>query len=176
MSVPDPDHLLDQADRLIASTGGGTARQVDLRRAISNAYYALFHAVTAQAVDELVGSSHRQTTRYRLVYRSVEHKALRDLCEDIVKSSLPRKYSSYEPDGGFGPDLQIFATTLAKLQDLRHLADYDPLFRATRSSAVDTVKIGRKALVHFRQADAGRRRDLLTLVIFPPREFRRPET
>ena len=57
MSVPDPDHLLDQADRLIASTGGGTARQVDLRRAISNAYYALFHAVTAQAVDDLVGST-----------------------------------------------------------------------------------------------------------------------
>lgn len=120
MSVPDPNHLLDQADRLIVSTGGGTARHVDLRRAISNAYYALFHAVTAQAVDDLVGSRHRQTARYRLVYRSVEHKGLRRLCEDVVKPTLPRRY-------------------------------------------------------YFRKAEQALRRDLLTLVIFPPRELQEPE-
>jgi hypothetical protein len=101
MSVPDPDHLLEQADRLIASTGGGAARHIDLRRAISNAYYALFHAVTAQAADDLVGSSYRQTPRYRLVYRSVEHQALRKLCEEIVKPTLKREYSNFRPDGSF---------------------------------------------------------------------------
>src|SRR5262245_20158318 len=109
MSIIDPDHLLDQADRLIASTGGGAPRQVDLRRAISNAYYALFHAVTTEAADDLVGRTHRQSPRYQLVYRSIEHRSLLRLCEDIVKTSLPAKYAGHEPTGGFGQDLQAFA-------------------------------------------------------------------
>jgi uncharacterized protein (UPF0332 family) len=170
MSVPDPDHLLDQADRLIASTGGGAARQVDLRRAISNAYYALFHAVTAEVVDDFVGSSYRQTPRYSLVYRSVKHRALQELCEDIAKPTLPRRYSRFAPEGGFGADLKLFATTLVALQNHRHLADYDPLFRATRSNAADIVKRGREALARFRRADEKLRKDFLALVAFPPRQ------
>lgn len=170
MSVPDPDHLLDQADRLIASTGGGTARQVDLRRAISSAYYALFHAVVTEATDDFVGRTHRQTPRYMLVYRSVGHKSLRRLCEDIVKENLPSRYSRFAPEGGFGPDLQFFANTLVELQDRRHLADYDPLLRATRSTAVLTVQRSRDALERLRDSNRTLRRALLTLVIFPPRQ------
>jgi hypothetical protein len=143
---------------------------------MSTAYYALFHAAAAQAVDELVGSSYRQEPRYSLVYRSVAHKALRRLCEDIAKSSLPRRYSKFEPEGGFGEDLKFFATTLVTLQNVRHLADYDPLFRATRSNAADMVKRSRDALVRFRQADENLKRDFLTLLIFPPREDQETET
>src|SRR5262245_51143228 len=120
MSVLDPDHLLDQAERLIASTGA-TARQVDLRRAISSAYYALFHAVATEAADDLMGRTHRQAPRYRIVYRSIEHKALLRLCGDIVKTTLPERYSGYEPSGGFGPDLQAFADAFVELQEKRHL-------------------------------------------------------
>lgn len=77
MAVLNPDHLLEQADRLLAPPGGGAPRQVDLRRAISNAYYSLFHAVLTDAADDFVGSTHRQSPRYALVYRSVDHKSLR---------------------------------------------------------------------------------------------------
>jgi uncharacterized protein (UPF0332 family) len=171
MSVPDPDHLLEQADRLIASTGAGTARQVDLRRAISNAYYALFHAVVAEAADDLVGRTHRPTPRYMLVYRSVDHRRLRKLCEDIAKQNLPDRYSRFEPEGGFGPDLQFFAKALVELQDSRHQADYDPLFRATRSNAARIVQRGRDALQRFRHANQAQRRAFLTLVVFPPRQI-----
>lgn len=170
MSVPDPDHLLDQADRLIASTGGGTARQVDLRRAISSAYYALFHAVVTEATDDLVGRAHRQTPRYMLAYRSVDHRTLRRLCEDIAKQNLPNRYSRFAPEGGFGPDLQFFARALTDLQDSRYLADYDPLFRATRSNASRIVKRGRDALGRFRDANRTLRRAFLTLVVFQPRQ------
>lgn len=171
MSVPDPDHLLDQADRLIASTGAGTPRQVDLRRAISNAYYALFHAVMTEATDDLIGRTHRQTPRYMLAYRSVDHRRLRALCEDIVKQNLPPRYSRFAPESGFGPDLQFFAKTLVDLQDSRHAADYDPLFRATRSNAARIVQRARDALQRFRHASRVPRRVLLTLVIFPARQI-----
>ena len=106
MAVLSPDHLLEQADRLITPPGGGAPRQADLRRAISNAYYAVFHAVVTEAADDFVGRTHRQTPRYALVYRSIDHKSLRGVCEDIVKTKLPKRYSMHEPAGGFGPELR----------------------------------------------------------------------
>jgi len=168
MSVLDPDHLLEQAERLIASTAG-TARQVDLRRAISNAYYALFHAVTTEAADDLVGKTHRQTPRYQLVYRSIEHKSLFRLCEDIVKTKLPARYAGHEPTGGFGPDLQAFANAIVDLQEKRNLADYDSLFRVTKSEAVVAVETGRTALMRFKTANRTLRKAFLSLAVFSPR-------
>ena len=72
MPVLNPDHLLEQADRLMASTGRGAPRQADLRRAISNAYYGVFHAVVTEAADHFVGRTQRQTPTYGLVYRSID--------------------------------------------------------------------------------------------------------
>jgi hypothetical protein len=84
-----PDHLLEQADRLMAAPRRGPPRQADLRRAISNAYYAVFHAVVTAAADDFVGMTHRDTPRYELVYRGVDHGSLRRLCEDVIKTTLP---------------------------------------------------------------------------------------
>lgn len=169
MPVLNPDHLLEQADRLLAPSGGGAPRQVDLRRAISNAYYAVFHAVVTEAADDLVGKSHRHTPRYALVYRSVAHRSLAELCKDIAKTKLPGKYSIHEPAGGFGPDLQSFAATVIQLQEKRHEADYDPLVRVRRSDAALAIATGREALVLFRRANVARRRAFLSLVMFSPR-------
>ena len=163
MSVPDQPAL--------EQPGKSTSR------AISNAYYALFHAVIAEAADDLVGRTHRQTPRYMLVYRSVDHKRLRGLCEDIAKQNLPSRYSKFEPEGGFGRDLRSFAKAVVELQESRHQADYDPLFRATRSNAILIVKKSREALEQFRHANRVLRRAFLTLVVFPPRQSRQdPET
>jgi hypothetical protein len=134
MSIPDPDHLLDQAERLIASTGGGTARHVDLRRAISNAYYALFHAVTAQTVDDFIGSSHRKTQKYRLVYRSIEHRALRDLCEDIVNPSA----SLFQLCAGW----RIWTGPQILCRRLRSTAGSTPFGRLRPSLSCDEVERG----------------------------------
>ena len=169
MAVLNPDHLLEQADRLITPLAGGAPRQADLRRAISNAYYGLFHAVVTEAADDFVGASHRQTPRYSLIYRSVDHRWLRTLCEDIAKHTLPRKYDNYQPPGGFGPDLTAFATALVDLQEKRHLADYDPLLRVRTSDAISAVDTGRTALARLRSANRARRKAFLTLVVFSPR-------
>jgi len=50
----------------MAAPRGGAPRQADLRRAISSAYYAVFHAIMAEAADDFVGSTHRHTPRYAL--------------------------------------------------------------------------------------------------------------
>lgn len=169
MAVLSPDHLLDQADRLITLPAGGAPRQADLRRAISSAYYGLFHAVVTEAADDFVGISHRQTPRYSLVYRSVDHRWLRTLCEDIAKPTLPIRYRNYQPTGGFGPDLAAFSAALVDLQEKRHLADYDPQLRVRMSDAISAVDTGRAALIRFRSANRTRRKAFLSLVVFSPR-------
>jgi hypothetical protein len=55
MPVLNPDHLFDQAERLVATTAGGAPRQADLRRAVSSVYYGLFHAILTAAADLFVG-------------------------------------------------------------------------------------------------------------------------
>jgi hypothetical protein len=172
MPVLNPDHLLDQADRLIAPPAIGAPRQADLRRAISTAYYALFHAVVTAAADDFAGRTKQQTPRYALVYRSINHKSLRALCEDVVKSTLPAKYTTHKPPGGFGPDLIAVATALNDLQEKRHLADYDPLYRVGRSDAVLAVDTARSALERLSRASATKRKAFLSLVVFTPRNRR----
>jgi hypothetical protein len=169
MPVLNPDHLLEQADRLIAPPGGGAPRQADLRRAISSAYYGIFHAVLTEAADDFAGKTQRQTRRYELVYRSIDHKSLRRLCEDVAKTALPAKYSKYEPPGGFGADLIALATAVVDLQEKRHLADYDPLLRVSASDATLAVATGRAALLRFRNASRARRKAFLSLLVFSPR-------
>lgn len=169
MPVLNPEHLLEQADRLIAPIGGGAPRQADLRRAISTAYYGIFHAVVTSAADDLVGRTHRETPRYALVYRSVAHRGLRGLCEDIIKPTLPAKYRKHEPRGGFGSEITALATAVVDLHEKRHSADYDPLFRARMSDAVFALATARTALARLRSATASRRKAFLALVLFSPR-------
>ncbi len=153
----------------MATLPGRTPRQADLRRAISSAYYALFHAVAIAVADDIVGSTRRASSRYALLYRSIDHRKLRELCEDVGKQTPPKKIARYVPTGGFGSDLMLAADAVIDLQEKRHLADYDPAFRAAKSDVVVAVTTGRTALAHLRAAPPAQLKAFLTLVAFPPR-------
>jgi hypothetical protein len=64
--------LLDQAAHL-AALERGRPKQASLRRAISSAYYSLFHLILEDASRHLVGGSRLRAT----VARSFEHQAVR---------------------------------------------------------------------------------------------------
>jgi hypothetical protein len=169
VAILNPHHLFEQADRLIAPQAPGPSRQVDLRRAISAAYYGIFHAILTAAADQFIGVTQRSTAQYRLVYRSIDHKALRLLCEDLKKQNLPAKYAAYAPGNGFGSNILAFSIAAVELQEKRHAADYDPSVRIRRSDAIVAVSAARAALARYRRASPQRRRAFLTLLLFPPR-------
>ena len=169
VGILNPDHLFEQADKLIAPPAAGPPRQVDLRRAISAAYYGIFHATLAAAADEFVGKTKRSTVPYSLVYRSVDHRSLRDLCLELRKPNLPTRYLRFEPSNGFGPNIKAFAAALVDLQEKRHAADYDPAIRVRSSDALLAVGTARTALRRFQRASSTRRKAFLSLLLFPPR-------
>jgi hypothetical protein len=118
--APDPDHLFDQADRLagrltVPPASETEPRQTDLRRAISAAYYALFHFTLAAASDLFVGRDKRSTPEYRMTYRSVLREPEKGrfggyLCKFPVESNqsgdihfVQRRYAPRDREG-FGID------------------------------------------------------------------------
>jgi hypothetical protein len=169
LTLPNPEHFFEQAHRIVARSSGGPPRQVDIRRAISNAYYGVFHATMTSVADQFVGSTKRTTAQYGLVYRSVDHASLRNLCQELKSSKSTSRIARFVPPAGFGPDIQGFAKILLELQLKRNAVDYDPLPRYRLSDALLAIRAARDALSRFKTADGDEREALLALLVFKPR-------
>jgi hypothetical protein len=160
---PLPEHLFEQADGLTAAV---ESRPTDLRRAISNAYYGLFHFALTAAADMVLGAAEQATPQYALMYRSVNHAHLKDLCVQ-VKATNPQKVA-FVPAGGFG-SIADFARITLNHYELRILADYDPSRLFTRDEARVAVSEAREAIKMFHQGTAEQQRAFLTLLLFKQR-------
>ena len=169
MAILNPEHLFEQAERLVVPPLAGPPRQVDLRRAISSAYYGLFHFAVISVADEFVGISQRASSRYALVYRSIDHRTLKDLCSEARKPRPSAKYVDYFPTNGFGENIEAFAAAVVDLQEKRHRADYNPLPRFRTSDAKFAVGAAQNAVRRFQQASSEHRKAFLTLLLCPPR-------
>lgn len=119
----------DLADGLIATARGLIAdetspRDARLRRAVSTAYYAMFHALARDCADSLVGSDAavRPGRAWVEVYRGLDHGTSKDGCEKAKGVDFPE-------------EVKEFAAAFTKLQELRHLCDHDPLVRITETQA-----------------------------------------
>jgi hypothetical protein len=169
VAILNSDHLIEQAEKLVDPPPAGPPRQVDVRRAISAAYYAVFHYILAQAGDEFDGKTKRATRRYSLVYRSIGHRALKELCIEAKKPTPAARYRNYIPPRGLGSNIQAFASALVELQEKRHAADYDPSSRVKTSDAQVAIATARSAIRRFAAASVVRRKTFLNLLSFPPR-------
>ena len=121
------DDLLEQAYHL-ANLESGDPKQASLRRAVSTAYYALFHLL----IDEAVGNWGVARQR-SILARTFAHGKMKGICEDHVKSF----YSSGQPSSGV--QLKNVARTFVDLQEKRHTADYDNAFVWSRTNAIAAI-------------------------------------
>ena len=170
MAVLNPVHLLEQAELLLKSRhSGGLVRQADRRRAISSAYYAVFHFILTAAADQFVGNKERRSAQYSLVYRSIDHNDLKNICDIASNRKLSDKYKQYVPEEGFGPNIVEFATLALELRSKRHSADYDPSHWVKVADANSAILAARSAMLRFGKATSARRKSFLTLLVFKPR-------
>jgi hypothetical protein len=170
MAILNSQHLLEQATRLLEMKSAlGTVRQVDRRRAISAAYYAVFHAILTATADEFAGTAARKTARYALVYRSIDHARLESLCKDVNRENLPDRLVAYAPANGFGPNIREFSALLVELKEKRISADYDPSHWIKIADAKQAIESARSAIDRFGKANPPRRKAFLTLLVFLPR-------
>jgi hypothetical protein len=124
--------------RKLANASQGKPRQADLRRAISTAYYALFHTLTKDAADLLVGvGPTRPDKAWSHLYRSLQHGDAKAACEATRNMNFPAQ-------------IKVCARTFIELQVLRHDADYDPDRRFLRADAVQAIKDAEDAIAALR--------------------------
>ena len=158
----NPDDLLTIAESLAAGTIGpqrGRPRQAELRRALSAAYYALFHTLAGNCADMLVGSRSSTRTRqaWRQTYRALDHGQVRRQCtERRPKRVLAR----------FPQEVQDFADQFVTMQRIRHLADYDPFEHFSRSVVSQYVEETKAAITEFNRVAQDDRRAFAVFVLF----------
>lgn len=121
------------------------------------------------AADQFVGVTRRATPEYALAYRRVDHAAIKRLCDDARKPTLPDRYKTVAPTGAFSSDLRAFSTAVVDLQDMRHEADYNPfaVFKASDTRAI--IATARTAVARFNGLIGGERLTFLCLLAFQPR-------
>ena len=91
-------------------------KQADLRRAVSAAYYAVFHLLTAEAAQNW--RHERQRNRFARIF---EHGRMKSCSEKVSSRSLPADPAEIP----VAKDLKFVADSFVRLQAARHIADYD---------------------------------------------------
>jgi hypothetical protein len=166
MTIIRPDQLFDQADRLARGSGG---QQVDLRRAVSAAYYGLFHTATITVADYVAGRSRRNSAEWSLACRSVDHKKLLEICEALDKRPPPLRFKPLLPEALVSPGFKDYARAVIEFQEKRHQADYDPAVLFKVSDVRSIVSTAKAAYARFRAITEEERRIFVCLLIFSPR-------
>ena len=124
-----------------------------LRRAVSTAYYALFHALANSNADCLIGAptDALQQHAWNRVQRGLDHSvARRNLEQDRRRFSQP---------------VQEFIATFAALQNARHTADYDSSRQFTLTEAQAWIDQAEKAITDFMAVDSNERRAVAVQVL-----------
>ena len=132
------DDLLEQALQLVHKESRNP-KQASLRRAVSAAYYALFHLL----ISEAVANWNRANLRAALG-RAFDHSVMK-AASNRVKD--PRLFPFTGEDPQVVGCLRWVAQIFVQLQQRRHIADYDNTEFWTRTEALGQVESAQKAFV-----------------------------
>ncbi len=134
--------LLEQARRL-ALLDPRRPQQVNLRRAVSAAYYGLFHFLIEEANRFLLGTTGPRAGLRDLLARAFAHTEMASAARTFGGGTLPAALSRRLGAPPISQPLRVLADTFVEAQDRRHLADYDPgasFNRATVLAFIDVVE------------------------------------
>ena len=127
---------------------GSTTDDVVLRRAVSSAYYGLFHRLTtAGSMPFAVGG---EPLRFQAA-RAFSHSAMRKVCDAYIRSPARPFPPGLEHLSPSPPDRRLIeiARAFARLQEGRHVADYDLSAVIKASYVAELVGFAETALTDF---------------------------
>ena len=127
------------------------------RRAVSTAYYAAFHALTASNADVLIGSPSDQLTTeaWIRIYRRLDHSHTREQLRQNRHN--------------FSSDTRTFADLFLDLQNERHNADYNPQATFTPQTATIWLSKTQAAITDFLRTSQRERTSIAILTLIRTR-------
>lgn len=137
------EDLFSQAEDL-AKVDPKRPKQANLRRAVSAAYYAVFHFLVQEACCVQFGTQPAQASYRHVIGRAFSHAVMKDACKsfaggtlkDSVIKGLPR---DSQGNYAIAREIRNMAATFVELQDMRHMADYDLSEKFTRSDVLTLI-------------------------------------
>lgn len=154
-----PKDLLIQADHL-ANLSPKRPKQANLRRSVSSAYYAVFHALCFSNANSLAGKgANKLSGAWLQTYRAVDHGKAKKLCKDAGRR-------------GFPVEITDFAAAFISLQEHRHRADYNPETSAhyTKKEVSGLVSVARSAVTAIENASLSDRKAFAIHLLLQYRE------
>jgi hypothetical protein len=153
--LPLPRDLLDQAE-LLANKEPRKPRQASLRRAVSAAYYALFHLIIEDSANVLAPRA--PAGLRRLVQRAFQHGQIKSACKDFVSADAALKKIPPRQTGlldalesliafPLDPSLLFILSAFIELQEARHKADYDLTEQWDRLDVLTKIGLARRAFL-----------------------------
>jgi len=155
--------LLLQA-RQLATREPRRPRQASLRRAISTAYYALFHLLISEATSRLVTGSGRDRLRHSLG-RAFVHSAMREAAHGFARNRISPKVGPALAGAALQPQLVSVAAAFVDLQQARHEADYDTARRFTRRKCLDLVAQAEQAFADWNAIGSSLQADVFLVAL-----------
>lgn len=131
--------MLSLADTLARLDADSTT--VHLRRAVSSAYYALFHGLVADATRRTFGAAADREPDRHVLSRWYNHGEMRSVSQWLIRlaqgQSVPDGVAALLADPP--ADLVSVARAFVQLQEQRHEADYDHTADLTEADALTAV-------------------------------------
>ena len=129
--------------------------QSHLKRAVSAAYYAMFHAVCASAAELLpdANTDPASSAAWLQAYRGPEHTHARNQCRN---SGLMAPFPT---------EVREFARIFVENQGHRNQADYNPLFDFSSSDVTQIIEDAENAISDLSSAPASIRRAFAVAVL-----------
>ena len=121
-----------------AANNGNDPSEISSRRSISASYYALFHAINADAVA-LIAPDVPPELNHR-IQRWFDHAEMKRICGRFTKPVLDQPLKGLIGSAA-SEDLQRVASAFAQLQDDRHSADYDLSFQVSGAAAFQKLAL-----------------------------------
>ena len=121
---------INQARSLAMLDLRGKPRQANLRRAVSSAYYAMFHFLVDESCRAIIGTKHSQRGFRQALARSFAHTTMKKACGIYGSAQLTGNIQKSLPKNLTGQyvipkPIQRVSAVFRELQGVRHLADYD---------------------------------------------------
>jgi hypothetical protein len=163
-AAPYHRQLIDQAQAL-ARQEHGRPRQASLRRAVSAAYYALFHWLVDASSTYLVGRGREQLRFRHALARTFSHSEMVQACRSFQAGfgGLPVHLQQLLPGRAVHPGVVDMASAFVDLQEARHGADYDMSKRLSRTDALTLVDLADRSITAWPDGDPSAECLLLTL-------------
>ena len=152
-----PQELIATCYKLVPPTALPPPSQADMRRAISTAYYALFHTLAASNAELIAGQPRSSISSYawERVYRRLDHGR----AQNNLRAALDLLSQS-------GAN---FARAFIDLQKDRQEADYNPNPQVVPSDALNIIARAQTAIRDFAQLTQEERRLLAAQSMFDRR-------